>query len=92
MHAAELMLIAQAALGYVWQWTRALKKVPNEVGYGVFGVSAVLIYIFATPDFGKTFHESWRTAVAGAFSFLLAARGSASASSDTKVAAKTNSL
>ena len=92
MHGAELMLIAQAVLGYVWQWTRALKKVPNEVGYAVFGVTAVLVYIFATPDFGKTFHASWRTAIAGTFSFLLAARGMAGTSSDTKLAAKTDTL
>jgi hypothetical protein len=92
MTSTELMLMAQAIMGYVWQWTRGLKKVPNWVSWTIFGLSAMLLYVFATPGFEETFAKSWRTALAGMISFLLAARGAASSSSDATVAPKTNSL
>lgn len=89
---AELMLVAQGVLGYIWQWTRAPKKIPNGVSYAIFGVAAAVAYVYATPTFGDTFQGNWRTAIAGLVSFVMSARGFASGSSDAGLAAKTNTL
>lgn len=86
---SELAPVAQMLMGYLVQWTRGAKAIPNWVGYAVLVVGTIAIYGWMTPDFSKLYHTNWRLLVAQMLSFFLAARGSASLSSDAKAAPKT---
>ena len=87
----EFAPVAQIALGYVWQWVRAPKNVPNWVSWGAFAGVSVLLWVWMTDDAGKQLATSWRAAVCQIVSFILAARGAASSSSELKIAPMTNS-
>lgn len=92
MSHTELALLGQVVLGYVTQWLRGLKNVPNWISWVGLGIASVAVYVWITPSFDADFKADWRAVVAGGVSFLLAARGGASTSSDTKAAPKTNSI
>jgi len=92
MSAMELNLLGQAVLGYVWQWLRAIKNIPNWASWAVAAVASAGVYVFVTKGFGEAWQADWRAAVAGMLSFILAARGTASTSSETGIAKPTNSL
>lgn len=91
MSNAELALSAQLVLGYVMQWARSFKNVPNWVTYAVIGVGALGCFVWATPDFTTQLKADPRTLGAMALSFFLATRGSAATSKDAKAAPPTNS-
>jgi hypothetical protein len=87
---AELALLGQVVLGYAMQWARSFKNIPNWVSWTVMALSCVAIFVWITPGIEKTFFLDWRTAVAMLVSFILAARGGAAVSKETKAAPPTN--
>lgn len=91
-----LGVVVNAVLGYFWQWTRSFKKVPNSFANVVFGIGAALGWYWMTPEADRLLHADWRSglaqAAAGIIASILAARGSASTFSGTKLAPPTNSL
>lgn len=89
---ADLALLGQVVLGYVWQWVRSFARVPNWVSWPVMGLSAIAVYVWITPTVVTDWQANWRFAVAGCVSFILAARGAASTTSEAKAAPQTNSL
>ena len=92
MTAEELRLVGGMVIGWLVQkFARAPKAIPSWVSYAAIGVAGVLVYIWITPDVSKVFAENWRAAVAGLITFLFQIRGSASTSSDTKLAPATDS-
>jgi hypothetical protein len=92
MENAGLALFVQAALGWLWQWARAPQRIPGWASWTVFGLAAIAGYGWATYNVVESFQHDWRNALFLMVSFVLAARGAASASSDAKAAPKTNSL
>lgn len=92
MSHTELALLGQVVLGYATQWLRGLQKVPNWVSYAGLGIASILVYVWISPNAMPDFKADWRAALAGLVSFILASRGGASVSSDTKAAPKTNTL
>ena len=91
MENAGLYLLVQGGVGLVWQWARGPKRFPNWASWVVFGLAAVGGYVWATPDALGAFRADWRTALFALASFVLAARGAASSSSEARIAPKTNS-
>jgi hypothetical protein len=81
-----------AGIGYLWQWARGPKKIPNWLGYIVAGAVTIGAWVWVTPDAEKIVNANWRQAVAGIIGMYLTARGTASASSEAKIAPKTNSI
>ncbi len=92
MSTQELQLLGGVVIGWlVQQFARAPKSIPAWVSWAGIGLAGVGVYIWVTPDVGKVFAENWRVGVAGLITFLLQIRGSASTSSDVKLAAATDS-
>jgi len=91
MSNAELYLIGQVVLGYVMQWARSFKNVPNWVTWGLFGLASIGVFVWVTPDFFTSFKSDWRTVIAALVSFILATRGGAATSKEAKLAPPTNS-
>lgn len=87
----ELYLVGQVVLGYVVQWARSFKNVPNWASWGFLGLASVGVFIWVTPDFFTSFKTDWRTVVAALVSFILATRGGAATSKEAKLAPETNS-
>lgn len=87
----EMSLLAQGIMGYVWQWARSQKKVPNWLSWAAFGGLAVAVWFWVTPTAGVDVSTDWRKALCAVVSFILGVRGAASTSSDTKAAPATNS-
>ena len=79
--------ILAVAFGYVAQWIRGFERIPNQWSYVFIGIGGVLVYWLALGGNLATREFWW-----GAFTWMLAARGTASASSEARIAPKTNSL
>jgi hypothetical protein len=79
-------------MGFVMQWARAVKGIPNWLSYLVLGLATVAIYWWMTPDALDIWHTNWRLFVAQLVSFFLAARGGASIAKDSKAAPATDSM
>mgnify|MGYP003596375040 CR=1 FL=1 len=92
MSTQDLALLGQVVLGYVVQWVRSFERVPNWVSWVVLTVASVGIYIWITPTVVQDWQASWRVAIAGCVSFILAARGAAAGAKEVRAAPKTNSL
>lgn len=92
MGTTELALLGQIVLGYLLQWARGFKNVPNWLGYVIMGVTCVAVYVWITPGSLEAFKADWRAALAAVVSFILATRGGAASAKDAKVAPPTNSL
>lgn len=92
MTESDIALLGQVVLGYLWQWARSFQRVPNWVSWSVMGLAAVGVYVWITPSIVGDFTASWRAALAGLVSFILAARGAAAGAKEVNVAPKTNSL
>jgi len=88
----EVALLADAVLGYAWQWFRAPKKIPNWVSTVVMCVALAVVYVWVTPDAFKNFAADWRGALAGMVGFGLGSRGFARVSSTSGIAPKSDSL
>jgi uncharacterized membrane protein AbrB (regulator of aidB expression) len=88
----ELQLLGGVVIGWVVQkFARAPKSIPAWVTWVGIAIAGVGVYIWVTPDVGKVFAENWRAGLAGLITFLLQIRGSASTSSDTRLAPATDS-
>jgi hypothetical protein len=75
----DIQFIAQAVLGYVFQWVAfAPKKVPAWAAWGALAGLTVALWIWMTPNAAQQFQTSWRMAVWSILSFLLAAKGTGS--------------
>jgi hypothetical protein len=92
MENAGLALLAQTVVGWMWQWARGPKRLPNWASWAVFGGVAVACFWWATPDALPSFASDWRKAIFMLVSFVLAARGAAATAKEAGVAPKTNSL
>lgn len=87
-----IAMVGAGVLGWMWQWVRAPKKIPNWVGYAVFSATAVGLVFWAVPDFEELIVQNWRSALITAVLVLQSIRGSAAAAKDAKAAPPTNSL
>jgi cyanate permease len=90
---SEYALLGQLALGYVGQWFRALKNVPNWMVYTGMGIGSLAIYMLIVSPPIEITHDgkALRQLSAGFVSFLLAARGGAGTAKDAKLAPATDS-
>jgi hypothetical protein len=92
MSNTDLALLGQLVLGYVMQWARSFKNVPNWATWAVFVAASIAVYVWITPTVVTDFTGNWRTAVAACVSFILATRGVAATTKEVKAAPPTNSL
>lgn len=89
--ATRMALQAAAAtlLGFLWQWMRGPKSVPDWLSWLGFGLAAAALYVWQAPTVSQ---QDWRVTGLGLYVFVMAARGSASTAGDIKIAPKANSL
>ena len=92
MSTSEIQIVAASLLGWVLQWARAKKNVPQWMSYAGLVLAALALYVWMTPEFLAALQANWRSTVGGFIMFAMAGRGAASASRDTKLAPKTDSL
>lgn len=74
-------------LGYVWQWARAHKAIPDWLSWVAVGSACVAAYVWATPGWQ---YADWRGTLLSLYGFVLAARGAASTSKDVLLAPPAN--
>ena len=79
-------LAASAALGFLVQWARAYKSVNNWLIWGVVGIAAAALWLWATPSASVLFHTNWRNGVFSIVTFALSAKGAGTMMNDAKVA------
>ena len=84
-------LALAGAIGFVWQWARAPKNLPNWISYAMAGLLTAGAWFFVTKDAGSVIVHDWRSAVAGIITMYMTSRGAASTSADVKAAPKTDS-
>lgn len=90
--------IAATILGALWQWTaRAHKGVPSWLGYVLLCMSAITLWLIASPEVDAMLHaprdlNTVRALAASAWMFYLAVRGAAAQAKDVRLAPETNSI
>ena len=86
----QTQIIAGVIVGYVMQWARGFKRIPDPVVYLAAGIAGLTIYWLASPT--AIPHGQIKNFIWSGLSFLFVIRGVAGTSGDTKIAPKSNSL
>jgi hypothetical protein len=86
----QTQIIAGLIVGYIMQWARGIKKIPDPLVYVGAGLVGLAIFWLATPNAIPAGHV--KDFIWSGIAFLFTIRGVAGASADAKVAPKSNSL
>ena len=86
----QTQIIAGVIVGYVMQWARSLKRLPDPLVYVLTGVVGLTIYWLATPE--AIPHGGIKDFIWSCIAFLFTIRGVAGASADARAAPKSNTL
>ena len=87
---AQSQVIAGLVVGYLMQWARGIKRIPDPLVYALAAAGGGLIYWLGAP--ADAFAHGPRAYVWGMVAFLFTIRGVAGASADAKAAPKSNTL
>ena len=74
-----LKVAAMTILGVIWQRWRLNPSWPNWVAWIVIPASSVAAWLFATPGWNM---GDWRLSILSLYTFIMAARGTASTTAD----------
>ena len=89
-------LLINMIVGYLMQWMRAPKAIPNWMSYAVLTVASLALYAWMTPTAATEFAHDWRSALTNAVVTIsqlwLTARGTAHTAALVGAAPKANSL
>ena len=86
----QTQIIAGLIVGYVMQWAKGIKRIPDPLVYLGAAIVGITIYWLASPT--EIPHGGIRNFIWSGIAFLFTIRGAASTSADVKAAPKTNSL
>jgi len=86
----QTQIIAGLIVGYVMQWARGFKRIPDPLVYLSAGIVGITLYWLATPE--AVPHGQIKNFIWSGIAFLFTIRGVAGASADAKAAPKTNTL